>query len=196
MVLDKFSAPEVEGGTFVNGNLRPMTRRIEHRSTNDWPAARVFAALIDVECLRDRLDALSGQRAALVAHEPSSDENGARYQVRHSIALNTLPSAARALVHDDLTLDRSESWRPSDEGHAGELAAEVRGVPCSITSSMWLHDLPAAGGTPGCELVVSGTVRVGVPLVSGKLEDLAAEQVQKLLAEEEQFTTRWLARHG
>ncbi|MHA6806008.1 DUF2505 domain-containing protein [Salinifilum ghardaiensis] len=173
-----------------------MTRRIEHRSTNDWPAARVFAALIDVECLRERLDALSGQRAALVAHEPTPDEEGARYQVRHSIALNALPSAARSVIHDDLTLDRSESWRPTGEGYAGELAAEVRGVPCSITGSMWLHDLPGPGAAPASELVVSGTVRVGVPLVGGKLEDLAAEQVQKLLTEEEQFTTRWLARRG
>ena len=37
-------------------------------------------------------------------------------------------------------------------------------------------------------------MRVSVPFLGGKLEDLVAEQVQKLLAAEERFTTEWLAR--
>ncbi len=59
---------------------------------------------------------------------------------------------------------------------------------------MWLRDLAEPSGSAVSEFVVSGSVRVNVPFLGGKLEDLIVDQVQKLLADEERFTTDWLAR--
>ncbi|GAA4620998.1 DUF2505 domain-containing protein [Saccharopolyspora hordei] len=169
-----------------------MARRIEHRSTSEWPAVRLYEALIDVEYLNDRLAELGGDSAELVQHV-STDE-GARFQIRHAVPADTLPSLARTVVGGDLTIDRSESWRREEDGHfAGEIAAEIAGAPCTITGSMWLRD---AGGAVTSEFVVDGNVRVNVPFVGGKLEDLVADQVQKLLSAEERFTSEWLSRRG
>lgn len=172
-----------------------MARRIEHRSTSEWPAARVYEALIDIDYLTDRLAEIGGSNAALLQHVATED--GARFQVRQGVHADALPSVARTVVGGDLKIDRSESWRQEEHGHyTGEIAAEIAGAPCSITGSMWLRDLTEPAGSAVSEFVVSGSVRVNVPFLGGKLEDLIVEQVQKLLADEENFTTEWLARRG
>ena len=61
---------------------------------------------------------------------------------------------------------------------------------------MWLRDLVSPTGTAVSELVVEGTVKVTVPFVSGKLEDLVVDQVQKMLVDEDNFTAAWLAQRG
>ncbi|GAA4853208.1 DUF2505 domain-containing protein [Saccharopolyspora rosea] len=172
-----------------------MARRIEHRSTSEWAAAQVYAALVDVDFLIDRLNELGGASSALVSHEETDD--GVRFQVRHGVPSDELPAVARTVVGSDLTIDRSESWRQAEEGHySGEVAAEISGAPCSITGSMWLRDLGDPDTSAVSEFVVSGAVRVSLPFLGGKLEDIVADQVQKLLVAEEHFMTEWLARHA
>jgi hypothetical protein len=124
-------------------------------------------------------------------------EDGARFQTRQGVPVDKLPSLARTVVGGDLLIDRSESWRREEDGHyTGEIAAEVAGAPCSITGSMWLRDIVAPTGTAVSELVVEGSVKVTVPFVSGKLEDLVVDQVQKMLVDEDNFTAAWLVQHG
>ncbi|WP_460960748.1 DUF2505 domain-containing protein [Parasphingorhabdus pacifica] len=175
-----------------------MARRIEHRSTSEWPASRVHGALIDIDYLRDRLRDLGGSKTELVEH--TAGEDNVHYQLRQGVSAESLPSIARTVVGGDLMIDRSESWRREEDGHyTGEIAAEVAGAPCSITGSMWLRDLlsPIGNGETQqvSEFVVEGSIRVNVPFVGSKLEDLVADQVQKLLASEEQYTSEWLFRH-
>lgn len=176
-----------------------MARRIEHRSTSQWPASRVYAALIDIDYLKQRLTELGGGSTELVDHSETGD--GARFQIRQGVRAEHLPSVARTVVGGDLVIDRSESWREVEPGHCtGEVAAAIPRVPGSITGSMWLRDLPLdaaeSSAGPRSEFVVQGEVRVNVPLVSGKLEDLVVDQVHKLLTEEARFTEDWLARSG
>lgn len=176
-----------------------MARRIEHRSTSEWPAARVYAALIDIDYLKQRLAELGGSNTELVEHSETGD--GVRFQIRQGVRAEHLPSVARSVVGGDLVIDRSESWRQEEPGHyTGEVAAAIPRVPGSITGSMWLRDVVAnssnLGSGPRSEFVVEGGVRVNVPFVAGKLEDLVADQVHKLLTEEARFTTDWLARNS
>lgn len=175
-----------------------MARRIEHRSTSEWPASRVHAALIDIDYLKDRLRDLGGTKTELLEHAVTEDH--VHFQLRQGVSVDSLPPVARTVVGDDPMIDRSESWRCEEDGHyTGEIAAEVSGVPCSITGSMWLRDLAAPIGTGEnsqvSEFVVEGTVRVNVPFLGSKLEDMVADQVQKLLASEEQYTSEWLSRN-
>ncbi|MDI2031176.1 DUF2505 domain-containing protein [Saccharopolyspora sp. TS4A08] len=172
-----------------------MARRIEHRSTSERPAVEVYRALIDSDYLAARLEELGGSTATLLQHVDTDD--GARFQTRQGVPADKLPSVARTVVGGDLLIDRSESWRREEDGHyTGEIAAEIAGAPCSITGSMWLRDLVDPTGPAVSELVVEGSVKVTVPFVGGKLEDLVAEQVQKMLVEEDHFTAAWLAQRA
>lgn len=168
-----------------------MARRVEHRTTFEWPAARVYEALTDVEYLTERLRTF-GDQNELVEHTATPDD--VRFQVRQVVHASSVPPLARTLVGSDLTINRSEVWRREGEGRfAGEVAAEVPGMPCSITGSQWLRDAPEEASAS--ELLVLGSVRVGLPLVGGKMESLFVDEVCTLLADEDRFTSDWLARH-
>ncbi|GAA0539077.1 DUF2505 domain-containing protein [Saccharopolyspora spinosporotrichia] len=185
----------MEGITVAKGNLRCMARRIEHRSTSEWPASRVYEALVDVDYLKNRLNEIGGTKTELVEHVATGED--VRFQVRQGVRAESLPPIARTVVGGDLMIDRSESWRCAEEGHyTGEIAAEIAGAPCSITGSMWLRDLAEPAGAAVSEFVVDGSVRVNVPFVGGKLEEFVCEQIQQLLAAEERYTSDWLARHS
>jgi len=166
--------------------------RIEHHNTSGWSVTQVHGALSDPQYLRDRLRELGGGATAEIVEHETTD-TGVRYAVRQGVPIDKLPAVVQQLVGANLVVDRTESWRRADERHCtGEIAARVAGVPGAITGSMWLRDL-ADGGS---ELVVEGEVKVSLPLVGGKIEALAAEQLGGLLAAESEFTSEWLARHG
>lgn len=170
-----------------------MALRIEHHSTSEWPAVRVYEALADIDYLRERLQELGGANTELVEHE--STDSGLRFEVRQGVPVDALPMAARTFIGGDLIIDRSESWRRAEENHyTGEIAAEMAGVPCTITGSMWLRDLLDQAEEPEArsEFVVDGQVRVNIPLLGGKLESLVVDQLRQLLAAEVLFTADWL----
>lgn len=171
-----------------------MARRIEHRSTSEWPAARVHEALIDEDYLRARLRELGGTHTELVEHRTTED--GVHFEIHQAVRAESLPSVVRTVVGGDLLIDRSESWRREEEGHyTGEVAAAIPGVPGWISGSMWLRDLPEPeADNQVSELVVDGTVRVNVPFLGGRVEDLVVDQIQKLLSDEDRFTSEWLSR--
>lgn len=176
-----------------------MARRIEHRSTSKWPAARIHGALIDIDYLKERLAEFGGSNTELVEHSSTDEET--HFQIRQGVRAEQLPAVVRTVVGGDLVLDRSESWRYQEPGrYTGEVAAAIPRVPGSITGSMWLSDLEpstdAEGEVRGSEFVVQGSVGISVPFVAGRVEALAAERIQQLLAEEAQFTDDWLSRHG
>ncbi|MEV0699030.1 DUF2505 domain-containing protein [Saccharopolyspora sp. NPDC050389] len=168
-----------------------MTRHIEFRSTYEWPAALVFAVLIDPGYLRERLRVLGGDNE-LLEHEAT--ENGVWFRIRQGVRAEVIPSVARTVVGGDLAIDRAEEWsREADGGFAGEVTAGALVMPRSITAVQRLRDLPAGAG---CEFVVEGDVKVAIPLLGGKLEDLFAREVRGLLEAEHEFTVEWLSEHG
>lgn len=185
------SVPDMEGVTVAKGNLRGMARRIEHRTAFAWPAIRVYEALTNADYLTERLRTF-GDRNELVEHTVTQDD--VRIQVRQVVRASSIPPLARSLVGSDLTINRSEVWRRESEGRfAGEVAAEVPGMPCSITGSQWLREVPEKASAS--EFLVLGSVRVGIPLVGGKMEGLFVDEVRTLLTDEDQFTSDWLSRH-
>lgn len=171
-----------------------MTRQMEYRCTYECSARRVYEALIDPDVLRERLRVLSGENELA---EHAVTERGARFEVRQGVRAEVIPSVARTVVGQGVTIHRTESWRLEDEGrYGGEVVAGVPGMPRSITGSMWLRDLPSPEGPQGSEFVVEASVKVGIPFIGAKLEALFADEVQTLLVDEQRFTADWLSRHG
>jgi hypothetical protein len=83
-------------------------------------------------------------------------------------------------------VEREERWQQ----HRAAGKATISGVPGEIRSRSQIND-----HQDGSELVVTAEVKVGIPLIGGKLEGVIAEQVGKLLAAESEFTGKWLAEH-
>jgi hypothetical protein len=167
-----------------------MSRQFDYRKTASQPADAVFAAMVDADCLRARLDKLGGRDAALLEHETSAES--ARFRVQHSLDPSDIPAAIRSFLPNDFLINRLETWRRSSEGNfTGMAQVQVPGTPASATGQMGLRD-----AATGSELRVRTDVSVAVPLFGGRIEESVGEQILKLLDLETTFTLDWLTRNG
>jgi hypothetical protein len=162
-----------------NGNLPFMPSRFEHRTSFAAPVDTVYSTLVDEAFLTARLRDIGGKGAALLNHETS--ENGAVYRLRQGVDAKHLPSAVRSILSGDLVVEREERW----QGREFTGRATISGVPAEIRSRGRLTDSAA--------LVINAEVKVGIPLIGGKIEKVVAEQVTKLLAAEAEYAEKWLA---
>jgi len=167
-----------------------MSSQFDYRATPPRPAAAVFAAMVDADCLRARLAALGGRNAALLEH--AADADGARFRVQHGLEPGDMPQAVRSFLPADFVIRRLETWRRADDGkYTGTADVEVPGTPASATGQMGLRD---AG--PGSELRIRTDVTVRVPLLGGRIEASVGEQILKLLNAETTFTLDWMNRNA
>ena len=86
-----------------------MSRQFDYRATPPHPAAAVFAAMVDADCLRARLAALGGRNAALLEHE--ADADSARFRVRHGLDPSDMPQAVRLIQSSVNAVSLSRSLR-------------------------------------------------------------------------------------
>lgn len=165
-----------------NGNLPCMPSRFEHRASFSAPVTTVYSTLVDEAFLTERLRDLGGKGAALLAH--TSSEDGAAFTVRQGVDASRLPGPVKNILNGDLVVEREERWH----GREATGRATISGVPAEIRSR---SRLTSAGA--GTELVVDAEVKVGIPLIGGKIERVVAEQVGKLLTAEAEYAEKWLA---
>ena len=91
-----------------------MPRQFDYRATSPQPAEKVFAAMVDADCLRARLAALGGRDAALLEH--TADADSARFRVQHGLDPSDMPQAVRSFLPPDFIINRLETWRRTGEG--------------------------------------------------------------------------------
>lgn len=162
-----------------------MPSRFEHRATFAAGVDTVRSTLVDEAFLTARLKDIGGKGAALLEYRGNAD--GVDIKLRQGVDAAKLPGAVRSILAGDLVVEREERWRgPEAAGRAS-----INGVPAEIRSRSRL----AANGD-GTELVVTAEVKVGIPLIGGKIEKVVAEQVTKLLAAEAEYAEKWLAEHA
>ena len=166
-----------------------MARSIDYRTTMAYPAERVFATMTDPEYLQARLRELGGPGSALLDHE-ATPEN-AHYRLRQGLSEADLPPVVGKVVGGDLAIERTETLhRVTPGAYTGDVDVVINAAPASAAGTMTLTD-----ATGGSEFAVHADVTVRVPLFGGKIEEIVADQVKRLLEAETQFTVRWLAAH-
>ena len=166
-----------------------MARSIDYRSTLAFPAEKVFATMTDEEYLRARLRELGGPGSELLEHQVGPD--GARYKLKQGLSEKDLPPIVGKVMQGDLAIQRTETLHATGPGaYGGDVDVAISGVPGSASGTMRL-----AGNGAGSEFEVHADVEVKVPLIGGKIEEIVAGQVRRLLEAETAFTVRWLESH-
>jgi len=166
-----------------------MARSIDYRSTLAFPAEKVFATMTDEEYLRARLRELGGPGSELLEHEATPES--ARYKLKQGLSEKDLPPIVGKVMQGDLAIFRTETLRKTgDDAYGGDVDVAISGVPASASGTMRL-----AGNGSGSEFEVRADVEVKVPLFGGKIEEIVAGQVRRLLEAETAFTARWLESH-
>jgi hypothetical protein len=166
-----------------------MPRSIDYRSPLAFPAEKVFATMTDPEYLRARLHELGGPGSQLLEHEAAPE--AARYRLKQGLSESDLPPIVGKVMNGDLSIERTETLRRTEPGrYAGDVDVRIVNAPASAMGTMTLAD-----ADDGSEFGVHADVTVRVPLLGGKIEEIVAEQVRRLLAAETAFTVRWLGSH-
>lgn len=113
---------------------------------------------------------------------------GIEVSTTQSVRRDKLPALAAQFHPGDLQIARQEIWHPIHDGtgHA-EVTGTIVGAPATLSGSAALQ--PDGGD---CELRLTATVHVEIPLVGGKIEKFIGAQLAGLLAAEQRFTTTWL----
>src|SRR6185312_2782192 len=112
-----------------------MSSQFDYRATPPRPAAAVFAAMVDADCLRARLAQLGGRNAALLEH--AADADSARFRVQHGLDPSDMPQAVRSFLPSDFVIQRLETWRRTADGKYTCMAdVDVPGTPASA-SGRW-----------------------------------------------------------
>ncbi len=128
------------------------------------------------------------ERQHALSHEVSVTGAGpvAQVLVRQTQAMTGAPAVATRLTGDTVSLEQREVWRSAT---TADLSISLPGKPVELRGGrLTLTDLPDGG----CEQVVSGDLKVKVPLVGGKLEAMLADVIRAAMRRQGEVGDAWL----
>lgn len=166
-------------------------KEIHEELVYDRPPDDVFE-LISAGGFQLELIAFLGGCDAEIVQETHGANGAARLVVRQQSAVE-LPGFARKLIPANTTVTQTFDWQApaSDGARMGTWAAEAKGAPVTIGGPAELR-ADDAGGTRHLYL---GQVKASVPVVGGRLEAFALENLRRDLARTADFITARLAAH-
>ncbi|HEX4862964.1 MAG TPA: DUF2505 domain-containing protein [Acidimicrobiales bacterium] len=164
--------------------MKPIKEELRY----DHPPEAVFA-LISTGAFQLELIAHLGGKDAEVLDETVSAAGGVKLVTRQRTGVE-LPGFAKKLIPANTSVTQTYEWDPAGEGGArrGTWSAEIKGAPVAMGGPTELH----AAGT-GSAHVFNGEVKASVPLVGGKLESFALDNLRRDLARTAAFTADRLA---
>jgi uncharacterized protein YndB with AHSA1/START domain len=153
-----------------------------HRMTYDAPPADVHAMLAD-PAFRDKVcHAMHAVRSDIDIVPAGA---GMKVVVDQTQPAEGIPSFARKFVGDEIRIVQREQWK---DDAAADLTVEIPGKPGAMNGAI---TLAASGG--GTTETVSGDIKVGIPMLGGKLEGLIGDLLTSALRAEERVGRAWLA---
>jgi hypothetical protein len=160
-----------------------MAKRITHTMTYSASLAEVAAMLAETD-FRTEVCERQGALRSDVDVTPNGD--GKRVRIELVQPADGIPSFAQKFVGNEIQIVQVEDWGSADRA---DVTVTIPGKPGDMTGTATLSE---SDGTT--TEVVDLTVKVGIPLVGGKLEDLIGGLLLKALKTEERVGKEWLAR--
>ena len=160
-----------------------MAKRISHVMTYDASPGEVARMLAD-PAFREEVCARQGVLRAevdVVVSDAATTVKIDQVQAAHGI-----PGFAQKFVGEEIHIVQLESW--TSPAH-GDIEVTIPGKPGDMSGTAVLTE--SGGRTTE---TVDLTVKVGIPLVGGKLEGLIGDLLLKALRTEETVGHEWLAR--
>ena len=163
-------------------------KEIHEELTYSRPPQEVFE-LIATGAFQLDLIAHLGGRDAEVVEEVRKDDGAVRVVTRQQTAVD-LPGFAQKIIPAHTSVTQVYEWEPpgADGARRGRWSAEAKGAPVAIGGPTELRAAPAGS----CHVYL-GQVKASVPLVGGRLEAFALENLRRDLAAAAQFTESRLA---
>ena len=143
---------------------------------------QVYAMLAD-PAFRERVCDAQG----VVRHDVETEREGDRLKVTVDQVQPTdsLPGFARKFVGEEINIVQREDWLSPAKG---EIEVVIPGKPGEMTGTAHLTEDPS-----GVTETVNLQIRVGIPMVGGKVEGLIGDLLSKALRTESRVGKEYLA---
>ncbi len=163
-------------------------KTIHEELSFDHPAGQVFALISAGAFQLEVIAHIGGHDGELVEEEVTA-EGGVHLVTRQRTGVE-LPGFAKKLIPANTTVTNTYRWGPAGAGGAreGNWKAEIKGAPVSLGGPTALR--PAGSG---CVQVFEGQVKASVPVIGGKLESFALDNLKRDLGRTRDFTAARLA---
>lgn len=160
-----------------------MTKRLQHDITYAAPAGVVVAMLAN-PAFREEVCTYQGVLRSTVSVESDDERTEVIIDLVHGGS--SIPSFAKRFVGDEINIVQTESWSTATEG---DIHVAIPGKPGEMSGTLRLTE--SAGTTTQR---VDLTIRVGIPLVGGKIEGLISDLLLRALKAENKVGIRYLLR--
>lgn len=160
-----------------------MTKRLLHQLTYDAPASAVTAMLAD-PAFREEVCDYQGVLRKTVVIEPVGE--GMHVTIDQWQRTSGVPSFAKRIVGDETNIVQREIWATP---LLGDITVSIPGKPGDMSGTARIDE--AHGVTTE---TVDLAIKVGVPLVGGKLETLISDLLLKALKAENKVGRDYLSR--
>lgn len=160
-----------------------MAKRLTHDNTYDAPLAAVAAMLAD-RSYRDEVSA--AQTSVRTTVEIEGSGAGMSVLVDQVQPAHGIPGFAKKFVGDEINIVQRETWTAED---SADLHVTIPGKPGEMTGTI---ALTGSGGTT--TYTVDVEIKVGIPLVGGRIEGLIGDLLHKALRAEEKVARDYLSR--
>lgn len=160
-----------------------MSKNISHELRYpDATLDQVVAMLADPD-FREAVAQYQGVKRSEVVVTPQGAGRKVVVDLVHGT--DRVPSFARKFVGDEINIVSEEDWLSDTEG---DIFVTIPGKPGDMTGTSRLVQA-------GDDVVQTNqlTVKVGIPLVGGKIEDLIAGLLTKAFTAENKVGVKWLA---
>ncbi len=158
-----------------------VATRLTYDLTYDATLTEVGEMLMDPAFREQVCDAQGALRRTVSVGQ---DGAGMKVVVDMVQAAEGIPGFAKRFVGDEIHLVQTEYWSDIETGRVGIV---IPGKPGQMNGTVTLRE---AGGT--VTETVEMEVRVGIPLVGGKIESLIADLLRKALRAENAVGRRYL----
>lgn len=163
-----------------------MSRKFSFTVSYTVPVAELHRAITSDDMWQARFD---GARTATLDLSHPDGPGTIRVHMTERARQDKIPAIVGKVLKSELVLERVDSWGPLDGDTArGTFTGASTGVTTEMSGAYVLRPTAA-----GCEIEVSGTVKVKVPLVGGAIEPLAENLQQRVVESERKFIENWLA---
>ena len=159
-----------------------MSKRLVHEMTYDAPADRVLEMLADPAFREEVCDYQRVLRRTVTVETTGS---GMDVVIDQFQSVKGLPSFATKLVGDEVNIVQRESWT----GTRGDIEVTIPGKPGDMKGTAVVVE---SGGVT--TETVDLTIKVGIPLVGGKIEGLISDLLLKALKAENKVGRAYLDR--
>ncbi|OPX16925.1 DUF2505 domain-containing protein [Gordonia sp. i37] len=165
-----------------------MARRLSYSARYAHPVEKLYEAQSTRQYWDDMMAGFQMISPHCEVEDFRSDETGLKVVLKQHIGRDQLPPIAQTVLMKDMVITREESFGPFDPDNTkGNYTASIPAGPGNLQG--WQELFPTE---TGCTIRKTTEVKVFIPFINGKLEQLMLVNLVDLFRAEAEYSKDWI----